>query len=338
MSKILITGGAGFIGSQLGYQLKQEGNEVILVDNLSYGRLDNLIIDGETFGTFHCVDIRSKDIYTLMKDVDYVFHFAGIAPLPDCQSNPCEAIDVNVAGTANVLDAARYNGVKKVIFSSTSAIYENNKTFPSKETDEVNPTLIYSNSKLQSEMLCKSFVNNYGLDVVILRFFNVYGPHQDLKRKHPPLIGYVIRELFYGRTPILHSDGKQERDYVYMQDVIDLCKIVMRKEDISGEIFNVATSKAYSVRDLYKIIADYMKSDVQPEYNDAKDFWEKYPSLYEGKLILKSEILEKEVNKFALGTNDKSKDLLGWEPKVSINQGLINSINYAVKLLSGDKK
>ena len=117
------------------------------------------------------------------------------------------------------MDAARFNGVKRVIFSSTSAVYENNKEFPCSENDEVSPSLIYPNSKLQSEMLCKSYVETYGLDVVILRFFNVYGPHQDLKRKHPPLIGYVIRELFYDRTPVLHSNGFQERDYVYTQDV-----------------------------------------------------------------------------------------------------------------------
>lgn len=335
MSKILITGGAGFIGSQLGYQLEKEGHDVILLDNMSYGRLDNLVINGETFGNFVGMDIRSKDIYKIMRGVDYVFHLAGIAPLPDCQSDPYSAIDVNVSGTANVLDAARYHGVKRVIFSSTSAVYENNKKFPCLEEDKVFPTLIYPNSKLQSEMLCKSYVDSYGLDVVMLRFFNVFGPHQDLQRKHPPLIGYVIRELFYNRVPILHSNGLQERDYVYTQDVIDFCKIVMTKENISSEVFNVASGKTYSVRDIYKIIAEYMNKDIEPIYSDASEFWNKYPLLYEGHLTLKKEILEKEVNKYALGSNEKAKKI-GWIPKVSLEQGLKNSVNYAIKLL-GEK-
>jgi nucleoside-diphosphate-sugar epimerase len=336
MSKILITGGAGFIGSQLGYQLDQEGHEVLLLDNMSYGNLDNLSIDGKFFGKFIGMDIRSEKIFGVMKNVDYVFHFAGIAPLPDCQSNPKEAIDVNVAGTVNVLDAARYNGVKRVIFSTTSAIYENNTSFPCKEDDEVSPYLIYSNSKLQSEMLCRSYVKTYGLDVVMLRFFNVYGPHQDLQRKHPPLIGYIIRELYNNKQPILHSDGHQERDYVYAQDVIDLCKIVMTKKNISSEIFNVASSKTYSVRDIYKIISNYMKKDIEPIFNNADVFWKKYPELYEGQLILKSEILTKEVNKYALGSNEKAKKL-GWLPQVDMIQGLQYSVDYAIKLL-GEKK
>ena len=227
MAKILITGGAGFIGSQLGFHLGAQGHEIILLDNMSYGRLDNLLIGGKLFGNFIGMDIRSKKIFEVMKGVDYVFHFAGIAPLPDCQSDPYHAIDINVAGTANILEAARYNGVKRVVFSSTSAIYENNSKFPCSESDKVSPYLIYSNSKLQSEMLCKSYVETYGLDVVMLRFFNVYGPHQDMARKQPPLIGYVIRELYNDNRPVLHSDGSQRRDYVYTQDVIDLCQLVM---------------------------------------------------------------------------------------------------------------
>ena len=198
MSKILITGGAGFVGSQLGYILHKKGHDIVLLDNMLYGRLDNLVVNNEFFGEFIGMDIRSKELFNVMRNVDYVFHFAGIAPLPDCQTNPYQAIDINVAGTANVLEAARFNGVKKVIFSSTSAIYENNKSFPTSEQDDTLPYLIYSTSKKQAEMLCYSFFKTYGLNVIALRFFNVYGPHQDMKRKHPPFIGYIIKELLWG--------------------------------------------------------------------------------------------------------------------------------------------
>jgi UDP-glucose 4-epimerase len=333
MAKILITGGAGFIGSQLGYQLYTQGHQIILLDNMSYGRLDNLLINGEFFGEFLGVDIRSKKIFEIMKGVDYVFHFAGIAPLPDCQSSPYDAIDINVSGTVNILDAARFNGVKRVIFSSTSAIYENNSSFPCDEDDDVSPYLVYSNSKLQSEMLCKSYTRTYGLDVVMLRFFNVYGPHQDVKRKQPPLIGYIIRELYNNKRPVLHSDGCQKRDYIYTQDVVNLCQLVMTKEGIESEIFNVCSNTTHSVKEIYQIIADYMGKNIEPVYNKSEDFWNKYPELYTGKLVLKSEVLMKEVNKYALGANAKAKSI-GWNPKVGIEEGLKNSVDYAINLLS----
>ena len=335
MAKILITGGAGFLGSQLGYQLHTQGHQLILLDNMSYGRLDNLLIKGEFFGKFYGVDIRSKKVFEIMNDVDYVFHFAGIAPLPDCQSNPYDAIDTNVAGTVNILDAARFNGVKRVIFSSTSAIYENNTNFPCTEEDEVSPYLVYSSSKLQSEMLCKTYAKTYGLDVVMLRFFNVYGPHQDVMRKQPPLIGYIIRELFNNKKPVLHSDGNQERDYVYTQDVINLCQLVMTKKGINSEIFNVCSNTTHSVMEIYQIIADYMNTKIEPLFNKSEDFWNKYPELYSGKLTFKSEFLKKEVNKYALGSNMKAKSI-GWSPKVKIEEGLKNSVDYAVNLLSGN--
>ncbi|TLD98528.1 NAD-dependent epimerase/dehydratase family protein [Helicobacter trogontum] len=333
MLNILITGGAGFIGSQLGFALSKKGYKVILVDDMSYGRLDNLVINGECFGEFIGMDIRSKELMRVMKGVDYVFHFAGIAPLPDCQTNPYRAIDINVAGSANVLEAARFNGVKKVIFSSTSAIYENNEKFPVKESHETAPYLIYSTSKKQAEMLCYSFFKTYGLHIAILRFFNVYGPHQDMKRKQPPLIGYIIKTLLMGgQQPVLHSDGSQKRDYVYIDDVVSLCEIVMNDENIKYEIFNVASGNAYSVIEIYNTIARHLQTNIQPIFRDATLFWEKYPDLYAGALKLHDSILEKEVNKYALGNNDKAKRL-GWRPSVDINRGLFNCIEYAKNIL-----
>lgn len=336
--KILITGAAGFIGSTLGYFLSKKEHELILLDNFSYGKLDNLVIDGEFFGEFVGMDIRSKELNTLMKDIDIVFHFAGIAPLPDCQSDPFEALSVNVAGTANVLNAARINGIKKVIFSSTSAIYEANKNFPCTETDETNPYLIYSNSKKQAEMLCKSFFKAYGLNSVILRFFNVYGPHQDMKRKHPPLIGYILKELLQGggNRPKLYSNGEQKRDYVYVEDVISLCELVINEDRANNQTFNVCTGEVVSVAEIYEIIAGYLNTELKPLYKDAKDFWERYPALYEGKLSLKQSILEDEVNKYSLGSNEAAR-ALGWNPKYDIKQGLKECCKYAEQIFRRQK-
>ena len=182
---ILITGGSGFIGSHLSEKLLINAeNKLFLLDNLLTGSAKN--IEHLDKDKVVLIEHDVQDHIEIDEQIDYVFHFAGIAPLPDCQSNPYDAIDTNVAGTVNILDAARFNGVKRVIFSSTSAIYENNTNFPCTEDDEVSPYLVYSSSKLQSEMLCKTYAKTYGLDVVMLRFFNVYGPHQDVMRKQPP--------------------------------------------------------------------------------------------------------------------------------------------------------
>ena len=329
---IMITGGAGFIGSQLGYRLAKEGHNIYLLDNMSFGHEDNLVINGERFGTFIREDIRSDNLVKHFKGMDYVFHFAGIAPLPNCQENPYEAIDVNVAGTANVLEAARRNNVKRVVFASTSAIYENNKAFPCREDFEVSPDLIYATSKLQSEMLCNSFSKAYGLETVILRFFNVYGPHQDFRRKQPPLIGYIIKSLLSNKRPVLHSDGEQRRDYVYIDDVLDLCRIVIEHPAAPDNIFNVASGTTTSVKEIYQHIAKDFNTQITPVYNESSKFWDKYPMLFTGPKPLSLERVEKEVNKYSLGCTLKTKKLLNWGPRISTIEGFRKVVEYAKKL------
>lgn len=332
MAKILITGGAGFIGSQLGYDLHNKGHEVILLDNMSFGHKDNLIINGKSFGKFIKDDIRNKTLFKHCKGVDYVFHFAGIAPLPNCQENPYEAVDVNVAGTANVLEACRVNNVKRIIFASTSALYENNTKFPCKETDQVTPDLVYATTKLQCEDLCNSFSKSYGMEIVCLRFFNVYGPHQDFKRKHPPLTGYLIKEFMLGNTPILHSTGDQQRDYVYIDDLLEICKISLTHKNAPGNIFNVCSGNTLSVKDIVKEISIYFDNPKTPIYREASKFWEKYPNLFKGKYPLSIKRLEKEVNKFSLGCKNKSKNILQWSSKISPKEGFKTTVEYAKQL------
>ena len=330
--KIIITGAAGFIGSQLAYDLHQQGNQVVLMDDMSFGYEDNLIINGETFGEFHQVDIRKPATEKLYEGVDTVFHFAGISALPVNQENPYYSIDVNVAGTANVLEMARRNNVRRVVFASTSAIYENNEIFPNKEDDAVSPYLIYSNSKLQAELLCKSYYKTYGLEIVIIRYFNVYGPHQDFKRVSPPFTSYVIRELLNNRQPVLHSSGDQKRDYVYVDDINNLNKICMDHPNAPGEIFNAASEKNYSVKEIYSMLAKSLNSNIQPIYREAGKFWDKYPKLFEGHYPLPLNILEKEVNKYTLGSAEKARKILGWEAKMNIEKGLEITANYAMTL------
>lgn len=332
MSKILITGGAGFIGSQLGKSLVDEGHDVILLDNMSYGYLDNLFIDGKTFGKFVGMDIRSPDFRRHCEGVDTVFHFAGISALPACQERPYYAVDVNVAGTANVLESARLAGVRRVVFASTGAVYESNTKFPQAESDPVSPRLIYAVTKFQAEQLCRSYSDLYGMEVVITRYFNVYGPHQDFMRTSPPLMSYLIRELLHDRTPILHSDGTQKRDCVYVDDVNRLNKLCMTHPRAPGNTFNVGSGVAHSVREIHAILAKALRKDIEATYRSAEHFWDAYPNLFQGGYPLKREYLEKEVRKYTLADTTLSQELLGWRAEVTLEEGLTRTAEYALRL------
>lgn len=337
MSKILITGAAGFIGSQLAHALWQQGNQVILLDDFSYGLEDNLLFDDYDFRK----EILREDIceteklYMLCETekFDYIYHIAAITPLPDCQMNPGRAMTVNVSGTVNVLEAARKYGVKNVIFASTSAVYENCTLFPTKESDVVPPSLVYSGSKYCAEHMCKSYAEVYNMNVTVLRFSNVYGPHIDCLRKQPPVAGYMIRELYCNRIPVLHSTGEQERDFIYVDDLIRLAILVQRNKGF--DVLNVSSNETHSINELYAYIAKDMHCQaVKPEYVESSHYWYRYPELYTGAYPIENTVLDKEVKKYTLCDNNHAKEKYGWEPKISFEEGVARTVEFAVKKLS----
>jgi nucleoside-diphosphate-sugar epimerase len=332
--KIVVTGAAGFIGSQLSWHLHQQGFDVHLLDNLRHGYRENLLVCGEPFGTFHEMDIRDADLSRVFAGADTVFHLAAISALPVCQSQPMETIDVNVSGTANVLEAGRKAGVRRIVFASTSAIYENNEQFPCREDDNTHPTLLYAMSKKQAEILCHGFSETYGMEIVITRYYNVYGPQQDIHRKSPPFVGYVIRELLAGRVPILHSNGEQRRDYVFVGDVNELNIACMSHPSATNHTFNVASGNTYSVNELFTQIAAILGSNLQPVFRPSARFWELYPELFEGKFPLSEQRLDEEVNKFTLGSTFHAKHVLGWHAKTTMADGLEATVNHVQSLMS----
>ncbi len=333
--KVLITGAAGFIGSQLAHKLWQKGEELILIDNFSFGKEDNLVFDDCDFrDKIIKMDVRDRQgIASLLSkgDVDYIYNIAGIAPLPDCQLNPQEAIDVNVIGLVNLLDNARIYGVKKVIQASTNAMYENEVEFPTIENSFKQPTLIYPNTKYCAERFAQSYCDTYGMSVTCLRFANVYGPHVDCLRKQPPFVAYMVRELYYGRTPIFHSNGEQRRDYIYVDDLIDLA--IRVRESKGFDAVNVSSNTNYSVNEMYEIAQDIMGCHIKADYAEDKHYWEKYPGLYEGEYPIKESILNHEINKYSLCDNTLAKEKYGWVPKVSMREGLRQLIDAECKLL-----
>lgn len=325
---VLVTGAAGFIGSTLARALKARGRALRLVDDLSHGHRENVLEDGRPLAPFHELDVRDPALGAAMEGVDTVFHLAGVSSLPVCQTRPREAYDVNLSGTVAVLEAARRAGVRRVVFASTSAVYENNKEFPCRETDPVSPSLVYAMTKRAAEEACLAYAAVYGLEVVVTRYYNVYGPHQDLTRRSPAFVGYVVRELLAGRRPALHSDGAQSRDYVYIDDVVAMNLACMEHPAAPGGVFNVASGVALSVSAMYAAIAAAVGTDLEPEYRPAARFWDAFPELAQGPYPLAPGRLEAEVNKFTLGSTERAKDVLGWTAKVPLKQGVAETVAY----------
>jgi nucleoside-diphosphate-sugar epimerase len=328
--KYIITGGLGFIGSHLtellinnNCNIVQNYNNVLIIDNYYSGIIDNINESIRNNIIIVKDDIRNLEISKYFDEGDIVIHLAAISSLPECQSNPVIAYDINVNGTLNILEICRKKNVKKIIFASTSAVYENNINFPCKENDIVNPSLIYSMSKYTCENLCLSYVKNFNMNISIIRFFNVYGGNQDYRRLSPPLTIYILNELTNNRQPILHSNGEQKRDYVYIDDLMDLIlKVIYNNNNLSGKIFNACTCELVSVNEIYNIFKKELNSDIIPIYRDATCFWNKYDNIISGNNPINNYIIEDEVNKFTLGDNTFTKNELNWIPKYKFIEGI----------------
>ena len=328
--RILLTGAAGGIGSTLGYYLFKKGYELTLVDNLRNGYGENLLIDGNPFGDFYNQDICDPQLADKLLDCyDCIIHLAAITALPDCESNVSDTININVAGTTNVMECARKWNVPHVIFASTSAIYENNKEKVFVENLDVNPHLWYSLSKKMAEEVCESYRINYGMSITTLRFFNVFGPRQDIHRKNPPLLNYLVREIGKGNPPILHSNGEQARDYIHVDDVVRLIDICLEKQP--DDTFNVCTGTLLSVNQIVQYVTEVMDNSTMPIYQEASKLWDTYPDLFSGNYPLDKEIVAKETTKYSKGSYQKANELLGWEPNIDL-ETLIKKVALEMKL------
>ena len=328
--KILLTGAAGGIGSTLGYYLFKKGHDLTLVDNFRNGYEENLLINGSSFGDFYNQDICDPQLSDKLIGVyDCIIHLAAITALPDCEVNAVDTIDVNVAGTMNVLECARKWNVPHVIFASTSAIYENNKEKVFTENLDVNPRLWYSLSKKMAEEICESYRINYNMTITTLRFFNVFGPRQDIHRKNPPLLNYLVREIKQDNQPILHSNGEQARDYIHVDDVVRLIDICLDKRP--DDTFNVCTGVLLSVNQIVQYVSEKFESFIRPIYREATRLWDTYPELFDGYYPLDKEIVAKETNKYSKGSYQKAKELLGWEPNIDL-ESLIKQVATEIEL------
>lgn len=328
--KIVITGGAGFIGSQLGYHYHKMSHDIHLVDDFSYGQKDNLVIGGKSFGILHNADIRDqKKMEEIFTDASLIVHLAGIAPLPDCQSDPQRAYSVNVGGTASVLEACRANNVPRVLFASTSAVYENTvkREGGYKEIDRISPDTVYAMTKQSAENLCLAYNNNYRMSIGILRFFNVYGPHQDFLRKQPPFTGYVAKCLAKNETPTLYNSSSAERDYIYIDDLMSLVTLI--GSDVNKRnVYNIGTGAGYSVPKLYEFFLEASQKEIEPEFKDPREYWSKYRSLFDSRYEFSLCRVEKEVYKQSVANMSKCEKEFNWRPHINIESGIKKVYDY----------
>ena len=331
----MITGAAGGIGSTLSLLLMNKGHKVYAVDNLNNGYMENLFENNRpVFEKFFKEDIRdTKKMIDIIynENIEKIIHLAAITALPVAESDPCECMSVNVAGTASILDAAKLFGIHTIV-ASTSAIYENNKITDSPfiEDISVNPLLMYPLSKKLMENIVESYIKNYGMNITTLRFFNVFGPRQDIHRKTPPLVNYIVREIKNGRDLVFYSDGKQQRDYVHVDDVVNMIELCLTNDNAKNQTFNLCTNTLTSVKDIIGWAKDAFDTDFNYTFIPAKNYWSEYNNLHYGINTLDKSVIEREVNKYALGSFIKAYKMIGWDPNRNIRNLMIDTMrkNY----------
>lgn len=266
----LVTGGAGFIGSHVVRRLINVGEDVRVLDNLSTGSLENLNAIGDDVETI-VGDIRDQAIVAkAMVGVDVVLHLAAAPSVVTSVKDPQLTIDVNVAGTLNVLLAARDAGCRRVVLASSSAVYGENRLSPKSEDLTPDPRSPYAVSKLSGEQLCSNFTELYGLPTVALRYFNVFGPGQDPDSPYSAVIPRFLRSFLQSETPTIYGDGAQTRDFVYVDNVVDANLLAANRDAAIGKVFNVGTGIPTSLIDILSIIAGVLRQPALANYEDAR--------------------------------------------------------------------
>ena len=260
---ILITGGLGFIGSHIANELL-DNNEVVILDNLSTGNINNLNNPNHENLKIVKEDIRNTNLDDLTSNIDYIFHLAAMASVPLSIDKPVECNDINLNATVKLLKSAADNGVKKIVFSSSSAVYGQNKNMPLKESEQPQPMSPYASSKASCELYMQSFYDSYGLNYTSLRYFNVFGPGQDKNSQYAAVIPNFISALIEGNRPEIYGDGEQTRDFVYVKDVV-LANINAAESDFNG-IVNIASGEKLSINQLYEIVKNTLESNLEPSY------------------------------------------------------------------------
>jgi UDP-glucose 4-epimerase len=271
MTTYLVTGGCGFIGSHIAEALVDKEQIVIIYDDLSSGYERNIAGFRDKI-TFIEADIRDVQTLTdVMQGVDYVFHEAALVSVFDSVERPLENHDINITGTLNVLVAARECGVKRVVVASSAAVYGDDPALPKTEEMVPSPESPYALAKIVNEHYMRMFANLYGLETVVLRYFNVYGPRQDPGSMYSGVIAKFSDDILADRNPTVFGDGLQTRDFIFVRDVVEANFLAMNNRNLGkGEVFNIATGRRTSLLNLLDILKDLIGKNVNPRFKDAR--------------------------------------------------------------------
>ena len=294
--KVLVTGGAGFIGSHLVDEALEEGYDVVTIDNLNNGKLENLNKDAK-FYKVDIVDIDNLSLVFEKEKPDYVIHLAAQISLRESLKNPIYDAEQNILGSINILECCRKINVKKVVYASSAAVYGFPKYLPVDEKHPINPFSPYGVSKHTVEHYLQYYHENFEIDYIILRYSNVYGERQD-PLGEAGVIAIFIDKLKKGERPIIFGDGEQTRDFIYAKDVVEANLLALEKET-ENKVFNISTNIETSVNELFKKIKEIMNSNINPTYEK--------PIKEVRNIRLDNSLAEKELN---------------WKPKVELNEGL----------------
>lgn len=305
--KLLVIGGAGFIGSQIVAELlKSNVQEVLIYDNFVRGKISNIeksLNDSRCKLFYDGGDIREVDLLNkAMKNIDGVFHVAAMWLL-HCKDYPRTAFDVNIQGTFNVLEAAVNNGVKKVVYSSSASVYGDAVEIPMTEDHPFNNRNFYGATKIAGEAMCRAFYDRYDLNYVGLRYMNVYGPYQDQTAAYTGVIPIMMNKIKANETPEINGDGSQTYDFIAVPDVARANVLAMQSE-ATDQFYNIGTGKQTSIRDLCEAILSITNSNLKVVYRPY--------SVNDQRQLVQNRI----------GSTKKAKDEIGFEYKVEILQGL----------------
>lgn len=306
MSKFLVTGGAGFIGSHIAEALVRQGHAVRILDNFSSGKEKNLSKIKDKIELIRA-DIRSKEhCGKATRGVDFVLHQAALRSVPKSMFNPGEYNEVNIGGTLNLLEASRENKVKRLVFASSSSVYGDTDNFPEKESFLPMPISPYALTKLTGEYYCNIFSMHYGLDTVCLRYFNVFGPRQSLDDEYAVVIPKFITCMLKNELPPVYGNGRQSRDFTYIDNVVEANLLAAQKENLKTGVFNVASGKDYSILDLVKYLNKIMDKDIKPELLKPRP----------------GDVFK------TLADLSRTKKILGFSPKIDFAEGLKLTVKY----------
>jgi len=310
-AKYLVTGGAGFIGTNLVHQLCAAGEKVVLLDNFSTGKKKNIRDLPKDAKVVEDTVLDLKSLKRHARGCDYVIHLAGQPAVLKSVKDPEDTLQTNATGTLNALIAARDAKVKRFVHVGSAAAYGESPSLPKVETMMELPLSPYGVSTIAGEQQCRVFFSTYGLQTVILRAFNVYGPHQDSTGAYAAVVPRFVTTLLDGKPPVISGDGKQSRDFVHVLDLIEAIKAACIAPKAEGELFNIATGSRITVNGLVNMLNSLLGKEIQPKYEEARP----------GDI------------RHSLADITKAQEMLGYRPRISILDGLRSTLEWYRKSL-----